>query len=51
MDEAQVELICAGGVFEPNIIRLLSLLEERDFAVNTDGSEQGRYKTRYEVLH
>ena len=31
MDEAQVELACADGVFEPNKIRLLSLLKERDF--------------------
>ena len=50
IDEAQVKLVCAGGGFGFGIPRPLSLLEERNFAVDTDSSEQGRYRTIQEVL-
>jgi len=51
MDETQVKLVCASGVFELLVVvGFASLLEERDFAIDTDSSDQRRYKAGHEVL-
>ena len=51
MDKAQVKLVCASRVIGFGIPRPLSLLEERDFAVDTDSSDQRNYNAGHEILH